>query len=295
MTIKKIFVLDSNVLMHDPSAFFRFKHHDVYLPIVVLEELDAAKKGMSEVARNVRQASRFLSDLIEKGDSDIKNGLALPSHARELAAGRLYFYLEEPESSLPALTPGTPDNTLLAITLDLDRRHPDRPVVLVTKDINLRIKAHALGIKAEDYTNDQTLDDANLLYSGVEALSSDFWQTHGSDMESWKSEGRTFYRVRGPGARRWRPNQFVFTEGERPFQAVVRKIEDDGAILEIVKDYGSERNAVWGITARNREQNFALNLLMDPDIDFITLLGHAGTGKTLLTLAAALAQTLEAR
>ncbi len=292
---KRIFVLDTNVLMHDPSAIFRFKEHDIYLPIVVLEELDHAKKGMSEVARNVRQVSRFLDDLIEHRDGDIGSGLKLPAAAESQQTGRLYFHMDAVHSHLPdGMADGTPDSTLIGVTLDLGKKHPEADVALVSKDINLRIKAHALGIRAEDYTNDQVLDDANLLYAGTTKLGADFWETHGKDMESWKEDqGRTFYRVSGPLAGTWLPNQFLYDESERAFEAVVRKLENDSAVIEIVKDYGSARNSVWGINARNREQNFALNLLMDPEIDFITLLGHAGTGKTLLTLAAALTQTLE--
>jgi len=292
---QKIFVLDTNVLMHDPSAIFRFKEHDIYLPIVVLEELDNAKKGMSEVARNVRQVSRFIDDLIEHRDSDISNGLKLPSAAESIETGRLYFHMDAVHSHLPnGLADGSPDNTLIGITLDLGKKHPEADVVLVSKDINLRIKAHAMGIRAEDYTNDQVLDDANLLYTGTMKLGPDFWDSHGKDMESWKADqGRTFYRIRGPLARTWLPNQFLFDDSERAFEAVVRRLENDAAIIEVVKDYSGARNSIWGIHARNREQNFALNLLLDPEIDFVTLLGHAGTGKTLLTLAAALTQTLE--
>jgi len=294
-TRKKIFVLDTNVLMHDPSSILRFKEHDIYLPIVVLEELDGAKKGMSEVARNVRQVSRFLDDLIEKRDGDIGKGLKLPSHSPEFQTGRIYFHMDAVRAHLPnGLADGSPDNTLLGVTLDLGKQHPEADVVLVSKDINLRIKAHALGIRAEDYANDQVLDDANLLFGGASRLAADFWDTHAKDMESWKAEqGRTFYRVRGPLARTWLPNQFLYDDSERAFEAVVRKVENDTAVIEVVRDYASSRHAVWGIHARNREQNFALNLLMDPEIDFVTLLGHAGTGKTLLTLAAALTQTLD--
>jgi PhoH-like ATPase len=178
--------------------------------------------------------------------------------------------------------------------MDLAKQHPDADVALVTKDINLRIKAHALRVRAEDYTNDQVLEDTNLLFVGAARLEADFWEQHAKDMESWKQDqGRTFYRVRGPLAHTWQPNQFLYDDSERAFEAVVRKTEKDSAIIEVVKDYSTARHAVWGINARNREQNYALNLLMDPEIDFVTLLGHAGTGKTLLTLAAALTQTLE--
>jgi PhoH-like ATPase len=114
-------------------------------------------------------------------------------------------------------------------------------------------------------------------------------------MESWKEKSRTFYRVAGPQTRSWLPNLFLYTEKEPVFEAVVRRIEDTGAVIEVIKDYGNQNHQVWGISARNREQNFALNLLMNPEIDFVTMLGHAGTGKTLLTLAAGLMQTLETR
>ncbi len=293
---RKIFVLDTNVLIHDPTAILRFHEHDVYLPMVVLEELDRAKVGMSEVARNVRQVSRFLDGLVENANGEISNGVKLPSASAQIETGNLHFHMDAVHSTLPnGLAAGTADNTLLGITLDLGKSHVGRDVTLVTKDINLRIKAHALGIKAEDYTNDQVLDDANLLYPGVDKLGTNFWETHSKNMESWKQEGRTFYRVTGPRTRTWLPNQFLYTEEEHPFEAVVRKIEAKGAVIEVVHDYTTERSKVWGINARNREQNYALNLLMDPNIDFVSLLGQAGTGKTLITLAAALAQTLEGR
>ncbi|MEK7207417.1 MAG: PhoH family protein, partial [Pseudomonadota bacterium] len=295
-TKHKIFVLDTNVLIHDPNAILRFHEHDVYIPIVVLEELDKIKVGLSELARNVRQVSRLIDSLVEKANGDISHGVQIPSHSPEMKTGRLYFHMDAVRASLPnGMNPNNPDNALLGITMDLSKSHPDRDVVLVTKGINLRIKAHALGIRVEDYTTDQVLDDTNLLYSGVECLSPDFWEKHSKEMESWKEEGRTFYRLKGPKARSWLPGQFLYTDDTPPFEAIVRRLEDNSAIIEVVKDYVSARHKVWGINARNREQNFALNLLMDPEVDFVSLLGQAGTGKTLLTLAAALTQTIEAR
>jgi PhoH-like ATPase len=293
---RKIFVLDTNVLIHDPTALLRFQEHDVVLPIVVLEELDGAKVGMSEIARNVRQVSRMLDELVAKANGNISRGVKLPSFAPEIPTGHLFFHMQAVRARLPdGMSTSSTDNTLLGVTLDLGENHPGREAILVTKDINLRVKAHALGIHAEDYTNDQVLEDANLLYIGADKLDADFWDKHSKEMESWKEEGRTFYRLKGPRARSWLPNQFIFTEDEHPFEAIVRRIENDGAIIEVVRDYRSERHKVWGIGARNREQNFAFNLLLDPEIDFVTLLGHAGTGKTLLTLAAGLTQVLETK
>jgi PhoH-like ATPase len=293
---RKIFVLDTNVLIHDPTALLRFQEHDVVLPIVVLEELDRAKVGMSEIARNVRQVSRMLDELVAKANGDISHGVKLPSFSPEIRTGHLYFHMEAVRARLPdGMSIDSPDNVLLGVTLDLGKSHAGREAVLVTKDINLRVKAHALGVRAEDYTNDQVLDDANLLYAGADKLDADFWDKHSKEMESWKEEGRTFNRLKGPKTRARLPNQFIYTDDDKSFEAIVRRQENDGAIIEVVRDFASERHRVWGIGARNREQNFAFNLLMDPEIDFVTLLGHAGTGKTLLTLAAALAQTLESK
>jgi PhoH-like ATPase len=300
ITGKRLFVLDTNVLMHDPTAIFRFQEHDIFLPMVVLEELDAAKKGVSELAYNVRQVTRFLDDMMSGAShEDIVNGIQLPSPINlpedaTPAGGRLFFQTRSFEHILPDSLPGrTPDNDILATTLALQEEHDDITVTLVSKDINLRIKATVLGVHSEDYYNDQALEDVDLLYTGLSELPADFWDTHGKEMESWQEEGRTFYRVTGPLAAGWYPNQCLHHEENGPFEAVVRKKENDQAIIELVQDYYSERHAVWGIVARNREQNFALNHLMNPDVDFVTLMGVAGTGKTLLALAAGLAQTLE--
>ncbi len=295
----RLYVLDTNVLMHDPTALFRFQEHDVFLPMVVLEELDKGKKGVSEVARNVRQVSRFLDTLMSSIDHrQIEQGIPLENVAgveTSACTGRLFFQTEALQSELPPSLPGhTADNTILATALALQEGPRDRNVILVSKDINLRIKAAVLGIHAEDYFNDRVLEDVDLLYSGLQALAPDFWDAHATEMESWQEEGRTFYRIRGPEAGHWFPNQCLYTSDEsQPFAAIVREVAGDTAVIEHAQDYRSPRHTVWGINARNLEQNFALNLLMDPDIDFVTLVGPAGTGKTLLALAAGLAQTLE--
>jgi PhoH-like ATPase len=298
----RLFVLDTNVLMHDPASIFRFQEHDIFLPMVVLEELDAGKKGMSEVARNVRQASRFLDQLMAHASKqEIDQGLPLHSllpngeNGERPAAGHLYFQTRHLPSLLPDTLPGnTADNNILATALALQDEFPRRTVTLVSKDINLRIKAAVLGIRAEDYSNDRVLDDVNLLYTGTLPLGADFWELHGKQVESWQEEGRTFYRIGGPDVEGWYCNQFLFMEGEDGFEAVVRRKQDPTtAVIELIDDYRNPRHTVWGINARNREQNFALNLLMDPEVDFVSLLGSAGTGKTLLALAAGLTQVLD--
>ncbi len=290
----KLFVLDTNVLMHDPTCLFRFEEHDLFVPMMTLEELDANKKGMSEVARNARQASRMLDEIVSGSEEDIQNGIDLAGPSRQQASGRLFLQTEAINGLLPASLPTSrADNQIIAVALHLRQKHPKRPVILVTKDINMRIKARALGLEAQDYFNDKVLEDTDLLYSGSIELPADFWETHAQGLESWKKDGRTYYRISGPLCADLLINEFVWQEGPQPLQAWVRAKSGKTVELETLIDYSHGKNAVWGITARNREQNFALNLLMHPDIDFVTLLGQAGTGKTLLTLAAALTQTLE--
>ncbi len=297
---RRLFVLDTNVLMHDPTAIFRFQEHDIYLPMVVLEELDANKKGLSEASRNVRQVSRFLDDLMRDATKEqIDRGLALPTaingnHGKKSAAGRLFFQTRQLASALPDYLPGQgADNVILSQTLALQALHHEARVTLVSKDINLRIKAAVVGVHAEDYYSDKTIEDADVLYTGLAALPADFWEKAGKKLKSWKEAERTYYQVEGPVVAELHVNEFVHEAGEQGIEAIVRRIEAGAATLELARDFRGERNSVWGVTARNREQNFALNLLMDPQIDFVTILGPAGTGKTLLTLAAGLMQTLE--
>ncbi len=295
--VPKLFVLDTNVLMHDPSSLFRFAEHDLYLPMMTLEELDNHKKGMSEVSRNARQVSRTLDDLIEAaGEADITDGIPLAALGNRDAVGRLFFQTQAIASMLPSSLPmGKADNQILGVVRALQERLHDRQVVLLSKDINMRIKARTMGLPAEDYFNDQVLEDTDLLYTGVARLPDDFWEKHGKGIESWQQGGYTFYRISGPLVSSLLLNQFVWSEGEMPLVAKVREIAGRTAVLQTLRDYGHGKNAVWGITARNREQNFALNLLMNPEVDFVTLLGQAGTGKTLITLAAGLVQVLESK
>ena len=138
------------------------------------------------------------------------------------------------------------------------------------------------------------MDDVSLLHSGLHILGDDFWDVHGKDMEAWQDHGKTFYRITGPLTQEWNPNDGISTHNN-DFQALVKKIEAGSAVVQLVRDFTQAKHAVWGISARNREQNFALNLLLDSDIDFVTLQGSAGTGKTLMTIAAGLAQVFEQR
>lgn len=299
---KKLFILDTNILIHDPSAIFRFKEHDIFLPMVVLEELDHGKKGLSDSARNVRQVNRYLDTLINNATArDILQGIPIssPDHqhiVEDQLSGKLFFQSEELPVILPDSLPGNkPDNSILATAIALQAKHPELLVVLVSKDINLRIKSAVMGIHAEDYHNDQVLDDLSFMHQGSCCLDETFWESHGNDMSSWQQDGRTFYQITGPQTKDWVINTCLYTDDGSDFEAIVRDIEEETANIEYTKEFRTKKNRLCGINARNREQNFALNFLMDPDIDFVTLVGSAGTGKTLLTLAAGLEQTLEAK
>ncbi len=294
----RLFVLDTNVLLHDPTSLFRFEEHDIFLPMIVLEELDGHKKGMTEVARNGRQTSRTLDALVAQQGGDMAKGLKLSATGHQTARGLLFFQTEPLNDRLPSSLPqGKADNQILGVVHALRERHPQREVILVSKDINMRVKARALGLAAEDYQNDKTLDDGELLYSGALALPQDFWTRQSKTIESWQSGSHTFYRVSGPTVGQFHINQFVYFEapGEPSLYARVTEIREETAVLKTLKDYTHLKNAVWGVTSRNREQNFALNLLMDPEVDFVTLAGTAGTGKTLMALASGLTQVLDDR
>ncbi|MDJ0657063.1 MAG: PhoH family protein [Xanthomonadales bacterium] len=291
---KSIYVLDTNVLMHDPTALFKFQEHDIYLPMIVLEELDAAKKGMSEVARNVRQVSRFLNELMEHCDGEINGGVPLihPEWLNLPGNDTRGFLRLQTNGSNGAGRQGLPDNQILEATLELRAANPELRTVLVSKDINLRIKAMIQGLPAEDYQNDRALDDLSMLFTGAAEVPEDFWdQVDG--LNSWTEGAHTLYEFEHEKAGQWHANQFLYINGEGGTEATVEEVAGNKARLRIATDFRNDNHSVWGITARNREQNFALNLLLDDSIDFVTLMGTAGTGKTLLSLAAGLAQTLE--
>jgi PhoH-like ATPase len=271
--MKKVFVLDTNVLLHDPRAIFSFEENDVVIPIVVIEELDKFKKGIDEIGRNARQVSRILDEYRQKGK--LSQGVKLEG------GGDLWVELnhQSPERLPNELIATKADNRILATALNL--KHDDLPVVLVTKDTNLRIKADALGLRAEDYESDMiTLDE---LYSGEKELMVD-----PGAIDEFYAKGEL-----PPADPNPYPNQFALIKNSaNPSQtALARYNQQKRALVPIL----GTKHGVWGITARNKQQQFALDLLLNDDIRLVTLVGRAGTGKTLLALAAGLEKTIEAR
>ena len=293
----KLYVLDTNVLLHDPTSIFRFQEHDIYLPMMTLEELDNHKSGMTDVARNARQVSRTLDGILQNLEGPIDKGIPLETLNHGEATGRLFIQTKPFDVKLPMLPQGKADNQILSVVEGLKESVKDRDVVLVSKDINMRLKAAALNLVAEDYYNDKMIEDSDILYSGTLKLPANFWDEHGRNLKSWQKDGRTWYQIEGSLVPSFLVNQFIWyeQEGATPFYAQVMSVEGNRTTVRLIDDYLNPKHTVWGINARNREQAFALNLLMDPNIDFVTLLGQAGTGKTLLTLAAGLTQTMEQR
>lgn len=294
---KKLFVLDTNVLLHDPRCLFRFAEHDVFLPMTTLEELDNHKVGTTEVARNGRSLSRTLDALLEAhAGRPLSEGLDLSALGNIESQGKLYFETSPVAAPLPPELPANKgDNRILAVVSGLASHFPEHVAVLVSKDVNMRIKATALGLPAEDYFSDKVLDDTDLLFPGIRALSDDFWTIVAPTLESGEKNGVATYSFLTSTPGDFVMNEILWIPSDvgTPFAARVTGIDGTRITMTLLKDYTRTGDKLFGIHARNVEQNAALNLLLSPDIDFVTILGQAGTGKTLMSLAAAFAMTVD--
>lgn len=292
---RRAYLLDTNVLIHDPACLFKFQEHDVLIPMTVLEELDHLKKGLTDMARSARQATRAFSELLDDVPAaDVAGGVPLPA-AEGRGVGRLYFLdgaVATPASGLPA---GSADNRIIAEATRARQERPDISVIVVSKDVNLRVKCAAVGLPVEDYHNDRALDDIETMTSGVYEANAGFWEAFEPDMTAWQADGHSYYRLSGEVVRHWHPGMLVHSGGSDGLEAIVREREGDSALLEVCVDYRSERNAVWGVCAHDARQNLALNLLLHPQVDLVTIAGPAGTGKTFMALAAGLHLIYEER
>ncbi len=296
-TARRAYVLDTNVLIHDPACFFKFEEHSVIIPMTVLEELDHLKRGTTDTSRSARQATRNLGMLLDQADPDqVRDGVPVALHPEGGgAAGRLFFLLPESGEAPPGLDTASADNRIIAEVQYLRAQRSDETVVLVSKDVNLRVKCAALGIPVEDYRNDRVIDDIEAMSSGVLVAGHAFWEELGEEIESWKQGGRDWYRIRSDRIGDWTPGLLVCENEQGGFEAIVRENDGRCVLLEVCRDFRTDRHAVWGVSAHNIRQNFAFNLLLDPEIDLVTLAGPAGTGKTYMALAAGLHQIYEER
>lgn len=284
-----IYVLDTNVLIHDPNALLRFDEHNVVIPMVVLEEMDKIKRGMDEIARNVREVSRTL-DALSGDQENLDDGFELAG------GGRLFFEVDDQTIELPkSLQQGVADNKIIAATMRLQKKNPNKKVILVSKDINMRIKARALGLKTEDYRSDRVVEDLDVLSTGVMHLSLENWENMAKDMVVSEVEHGNRYVIDWPeNLSKPHIKSFVALPGDNEMYLRCIASDDQNQVtLDDILSYRSDRHSVWGVTARNAEQNLAMNLLMDADLDLVSLMGVAGSGKTLLALACGLHQTLD--
>ncbi|GHB28386.1 PhoH family protein [Salinicola rhizosphaerae] len=296
----RLYVLDTNVLIHDPAALYQFEEHDVVIPMTVLEELDKHKNGMREIARTARQISRTLSDLTANVTPEqIQQGIPIP-RVTGGPSGRLRFLCYRDLTPSEGLE-NSPDNRILAETCRLKHDRPDASVILVTKDINLRVKAAALEVPVEDYLNDRAFDDLDAMIEGAKIYADagrdgrSLWGSLDVEVMVERCEGSTFYHLEGRIPKDWHVGMLVSdSDNGAEFEAIVRSHGPSKATLQLLTNY-RHHDGVWGVHAHDSRQNFALNLLMDPSIDFLTLAGSAGTGKTFMTLAAALQQTLDTK
>jgi PhoH-like ATPase len=270
----KNYVLDTNVLLYDPQALFKFEENTIIIPITVIEEIDRFKKDMNETGRNARQVSRFLDDLRTKGS--LAKGIELPSGGML----RVEIYEELVLKGLPPeLRVDRGDNRILAVAADLLRRDAEHPTILVTKDTNLRIKADAIGLVAQDYQSDKVeIEEQYTGESEVEVPADTVDRFHGQGWLEWDSSTM--------------PNMFLtLTDMTNPSHTGIGRYDADKRQLVPIRRVG--KDGVWSIHPRNREQAFALDILLDDSIKLVTLVGKAGTGKTLLAIAAGLHKVAE--
>jgi PhoH-like ATPase len=268
----KNYILDTNVLLHDPNSLLSFKDNNVLVPIEVIEEIDRFKRESTELGQNARSVSRTLDSL--RGQGRLSEGVALPN------GGHLRIIFQNGKGTGSAiLNHASVDDRIVSLALAVQRSSPSAPTILVSKDINLRIKADALGLLAEDYESDRVF--ITDLYTGcieltVSAEKMAAFRTHG---ELALAEERKYF-----------PNEYcTLTEETNPKRTALTKVDASGTKLVPIID---ARDGVWGIKPRNREQHFAFDALLDDRVKLVTLMGKAGTGKTLLGMAAGLKRTV---
>jgi len=269
--LKKLFILDTNVLLHDPQALFRFQEHEVVLPLLVIEELDEQKRRMDEVGRNARRVAKALDQMRLNGK--LHEGIPTPG------GGSLRVELTMDLPKIPEIKSHKADNSILALAKLYADKYPDREVTLVTKDIYLRIKADSLGIRTEDYKTDRV--NVEEMYSGTINL-----KVSGEQIDRFYQNGQ----LADFGETELVANQFVTLLSEETGQSALGRFDHSKRAIVPLR-FGNKD--AFGIKARNKEQRFAMELLFDPAIKLVTLVGQAGTGKTLLAVAAGLEQVVE--
>jgi len=285
----KAYVIDTNVLIHDPSAIFNFEEHQVVIPMTVLEELDKLKLTKSGVSIECRQAIRNIDKILgEASPEEISDGVAIPSASEK--HGYLSVLMDKPVSQSTVLPNDLNDNKIINSLIFLQQQRPKTQIVLVTKDINMRLKARGCGIAAEDYHNDQLVSDIESLTKGFHEFKNSFWDNI-NKVETAHEPGRTVHKIaREELGKDVFVNQYILDE--QGFVARICDMNDKEVTLwDRSRDHLMQQQA-WGLTPRDIYQAVALDLLLDPDIHLVNLSGSAGSGKTILALAAAIDMTV---
>ena len=286
-----LYVLDTNVLIHDPAAILEFEEHHVIIPMTVLEELDNLKSGRQAIAADCRQAIRGIDDILGRASPDeIEQGIPIRRGDKGPCHGTLSILMTHAPDNLAILPTHLNDNKIINDICLLKQNHPNHRTVLVSKDINMRLKARGCGIDAEDYHNDQLVSDIDLLDSGYFEFTGSFWE-HIDNVETEQQSGRTVHRIarQGPVADIY-PNNFIVDEQGMVARAI--EVTDDTITLLHIDPTRFSQQEAWGLRPRDIYQSMALHLLLDPDIHLVSLTGSAGSGKTIMALAAAIEMTV---
>jgi PhoH-like ATPase len=291
---KKMYVLDTNVLIHDPNALLNFEEHDVIIPMTVLEELDGLKSGKQSVAADCRQAIRHIDKLL--GDAspvEIERGVPIVRARLGEPLGTLSILMGTEHLGAHSLPDNLNDNKIINNLAALQAKHKDREIILVSKDINMRLKARGFGVEAEDYQTDQLIDDINLLPTGYKEFSNSFWDTI-EKVETIQREGVTEHILKREGElAKLNINEFVVDE--HGFVGRVVDVSDDRLVLQDLHRRELMSEEVWGLVPRDIYQSLALHLLLDPEVHLVNLTGSAGSGKTILALAACIEMTVASK
>lgn len=289
--IKKTYVLDTNVLLHDPTAVTAFKQHHVVIPMTVLEELDHIKDRHDKtVSREARIAIQMIDKVVDNATpQQIQEGVEMPVANAEGVAGTLAIFADQrlvDDSSVPYLddTPAQAnDNRIINVALRLQAENPNEFICLVTKDINMRIKAKGSGLlHVEDYRRDRVLDDIDLLARGYEHIEGDFWSTI-SEVDTLREGDCTLHRIPRKSLPQAYPNMYLYDDLQ--FMAFVRRVDKEFVYLRCDSRDNLMNRRFWGLVPRNLEQAMAMDLLADDNVDMTVMTGPAGSGKTLLALA----------
>ena len=284
-----LYVLDTNVLIHDPNALLNFEEHHVAIPMTVLEELDKLKAGKHSVAAECRQAIRMIDQVLgEATPEQVEQGVPI-QRGKSGPRGSMSILMSRRAEPIMLLPENLNDNKIINQLVELRSRHPGSSVVLVTKDINMRLKARACGIESQDYHTDQLVDDVSLLSRGYHTLDGSFWDRV-SKVETRQGHGKTWHTVQMLEKLPAHINEFIVDE--QGFVGWIKEVNDKERLILDMHHEQLMHQEAWGLRPRDVYQALALYALLDPDIHLVNLSGAAGSGKTILALAAAIEQTM---